>query len=61
MPAIFTIDLKVVPARMRDEAGQGLAEYALILAFIALVAIVALVFLGPQISNFFSSVGNDLP
>ncbi len=30
----------------RDEDGQGLAEYALILALIAIVAILALVFLG---------------
>lgn len=45
---------------MRDETGQGLAEYALILAFIAVVAVVALIFLGPQISNLLSSVANDL-
>jgi pilus assembly protein Flp/PilA len=35
----------------RDEEGQGLAEYALILALIAIVAILALVFLGTAISN----------
>ena len=34
----------------RDEEGQGLAEYALILALIAIIAIAALVFLGGQIS-----------
>ena len=34
----------------RDERGQGLAEYALILALIAVVAIAALIFLGGQIS-----------
>lgn len=41
----------------RDERGQGLAEYALILALIAIVAIAALVFLGGQVSAILSSVG----
>jgi pilus assembly protein Flp/PilA len=40
-----------------DEKGQGLAEYALILALIAIVAIAALVFLGGQISAILSQVG----
>ncbi len=39
------------------EAGQGLAEYALILALIAIVAIVSLLFLGGQISGFLNDVG----
>jgi pilus assembly protein Flp/PilA len=43
----------------RDE-GQGLAEYALILALIAVLAIVALVFLGGQIKNILSTVGNSI-
>ena len=34
-----------------DEAGQGLAEYALILSFIAIVAIAALAFFGLQVSS----------
>jgi pilus assembly protein Flp/PilA len=41
----------------RDEEGQGLAEYALILALIAIVAILALVFLGTAISNILHIVG----
>jgi pilus assembly protein Flp/PilA len=41
----------------RDERGQGLAEYALILALIAIVAIAALVFLGGQVSAILSSIG----
>ena len=41
----------------RDEEGQGLAEYALILALIAIVAIAALVFLGTQISGILSTIG----
>jgi pilus assembly protein Flp/PilA len=46
--------------RSRDEAGQGLAEYALILALIAIVAILALIFLGSQISDKLSVVGNAM-
>ena len=43
-----------------DEEGQGLAEYALILALIAVVAIVALLFLGGQINNILSTVGTAI-
>jgi pilus assembly protein Flp/PilA len=42
------------------EEGQGLAEYALILALIAIVAILALTFLGTQISTILSYVGNAI-
>ena len=42
------------------EDGQGLAEYALILALIAIVSIVALLFLGSQISDKLSTVGNAI-
>ena len=44
----------------RDEEGQGLAEYALILALIAIVAILALIFLGQQVSKILSNVGNSV-
>ena len=46
--------------RLRDAAGQGLAEYALILALIAIVAIIALIFLGTQISGILSHTGQSL-
>ncbi len=42
------------------EQGQGLAEYALILALIAIVAIIALLFIGGQISTVLSNVGNSV-
>jgi pilus assembly protein Flp/PilA len=42
------------------ERGQGLAEYALILALIAIVSIVALIYMGGQISDKLSVVGNKL-
>jgi Flp pilus assembly pilin Flp len=40
-----------------EPSGQGLAEYALILALIAIISIVALIFLGGQISKILSQVG----
>jgi len=42
------------------EEGQTLAEYALILALIAVIAVLALIFLGGTITNLFSSVGNSV-
>ena len=60
MFTLLSIDLRAILARVRQEAGQGLAEYALILAFIAVVAVLALTFLGSDISQLLSSIGNDL-
>ena len=47
-------------AFLRDEGGQGLVEYALIIAVIAIAVIVAVIFLRDQISNIFSNIGNNL-
>jgi pilus assembly protein Flp/PilA len=43
-----------------DERGQGLAEYALILALIAVLAIAAVTFLGSQINSILSDVGTKI-
>lgn len=45
---------------VRDEEGQGLVEYALIIAVIAIAVIIAMVFLRGQIENIFSNIGNNL-
>jgi len=42
------------------EEGQTLTEYGLLLFFIAVVAIVAITFLGEQISSLFSSIATSL-
>jgi Flp pilus assembly pilin Flp len=42
------------------EQGQGLAEYALILALIAIVAILSLVFLGDTINDLMSVIGSTI-
>src|SRR5690606_2286363 len=51
---------KLVAMRHRDEEGQGLAEYGLILALIAVVAIAALQLLGGNISNTLSELANSI-
>jgi len=53
--------MKLAFVRLLDEdGGQGLVEYGLILAFIAVVAILALTFLGGGVSNALSTVGNSV-
>jgi pilus assembly protein Flp/PilA len=44
----------------REEQGQGLAEYALILAFIAVVCIAALTLLGVSITSILNSITTQL-
>jgi pilus assembly protein Flp/PilA len=40
----------------KDNKGQGLVEYALILVLVAVVVIVVLAILGPTIGNVFSNI-----
>jgi pilus assembly protein Flp/PilA len=44
----------------KDERGASLVEYALLVALIAVVCIVAVTLLGKNASNKFSSVGSSL-
>lgn len=46
-------------ALWRDESGQGLVEYALIIALVAIAVIVALTALGGRINNVFKTIGNE--
>jgi pilus assembly protein Flp/PilA len=43
---------------INDEDGAALAEYGILVAFIAIVAITAVTFFGSRISAKFSSLGN---
>lgn len=43
-----------------DEEGAALAEYGILIAFIAIVAIVAVTFFGDRISSKFSQYANSL-
>src|SRR5947207_6177566 len=44
----------------RDERGASLVEYALLVALIAVVCIVAIAFLGKSASSKFSTVGSSV-
>jgi Flp pilus assembly pilin Flp len=44
----------------RGKAGQTLAEYALILAFISVVAITSLAAMGTQVSSVYTTVNQQL-
>jgi len=44
----------------RADRGQGLVEYALIIALVAVVVIAALVLLGPAISSIFVNISSAL-
>jgi pilus assembly protein Flp/PilA len=43
------------------EKGQGLVEYAIILAFVALVVISVVRLLGPRIGDTFSTIASSMP
>jgi pilus assembly protein Flp/PilA len=44
-----------------DEAGQGMVEYAFIIALIAIVVVLAVQLLGHTTYNLYSNVSNGLP
>lgn len=55
------INLQLMFARATDEEeGQGLTEYALILALIAVVAVAALTLLGGKVTSVLSSAASSL-
>ena len=51
---------KALLARFKDEKGQDLTEYALLVALIAIVVILAVVFFGDQVSQFFQGLGDTV-
>ena len=57
MAALFTRLSTIVH---HDEEGQGLAEYALILTFIAIIVIGAVAFLGGAINTIMSNVASSI-
>ena len=52
--------VELIRLQLRREDGQTMTEYGVLLALIAVVVIVALLVLGPQISGVFSKVGSQL-
>ena len=45
---------------LKEEAGQGMAEYGLILALVAIAVIITLGLVGDQLVNVFTRVETDL-
>jgi pilus assembly protein Flp/PilA len=45
---------------LKNDDGQGLVEYALIIALVSIVAIAALKFLGGKASNTLNNAANQL-
>lgn len=50
--------LNVLMNSLKEEKGQGMAEYALILSFIAVVAVVALMNL--NLGDLFTGIGDSI-
>ena len=52
--------LKSLGALHKDEAGQGLVEYALIIALVCFAAVIAMKTLANDINNAFTGIGSLL-
>jgi pilus assembly protein Flp/PilA len=46
---------------LKDENGQGMVEYGLIIGLVALVVVAGLILLGPKIRDMFKGISNNLP
>ena len=53
--------MKTLKRIFKDENGQGMVEYGLILGLIAVAAIAALIILGPKIAGIFDSANTKIP
>lgn len=51
---------KLMRRLLKEEEGQGMAEYGLILALVAIAVIAALTILGRNVSNKINQVGTNL-
>jgi len=58
--ALYTFISALISSIRRDEEGQGLAEYALILALIAIATIVIMGLLGGVISGIFTKMSASI-
>jgi pilus assembly protein Flp/PilA len=57
---LWTLVTRYEDLRLPRDAGQGLTEYALILALIAIVAIAALTLLGGKVTSALSTVSRSI-
>ncbi len=52
--------LKKLMAKMQNEEGQGLVEYALIIVLVSIAAIATLTILGTDVSGVFTKISGEL-
>ena len=52
--------MKNIAKLMKDQSGQTMVEYGLLIALISIAVIAVLVVLGPHIASFFQVVDNQL-
>jgi len=52
--------VELIRLQLRREDGQTMTEYGVLLALIAVVVIVALLFIGPKLATVFSNIGSKL-
>jgi pilus assembly protein Flp/PilA len=52
--------LNVIKKLWKDERGQGMAEYGLIIALVAIVVIIALTTMGGKLKTKFDKISNTL-
>lgn len=57
---VSTVLRRTLAPVVRDDQGQTMAEYGLILAGIAVVVMAAIVVLGPAIAQIFTDIANSL-
>jgi pilus assembly protein Flp/PilA len=54
------IFLKKVLSVLKNEKGQGMVEYGLIIALVSIAVIVAITALGGNLNNIFNTINNTL-
>lgn len=54
------ITLKIFMAELQREAGQGLAEYALIIVLVSIAVVAALGLVGGEITSVFTTIQEKL-
>lgn len=52
--------LKIITSILQNNKGQGMVEYGLILALVAVVGMAGLILLGPQVLAQFNTVAGAL-
>ena len=53
--------LKKLQTLWKDEEGQAMVEYGIIVALISIAAIAAILLIGPKLITLFTNTGNALP